>query len=151
MNPLELLVYWVIPGITGYMLYRSVNKRIRNYKRYFEEEYVPNLMQNVLNDVGNQFTEIFEKPAVKHAMSVMGKASGVSRASDAALNKFNQNIGNLIPSVQMISERMDMSPIELMSLWNDPLVGPMIKNFVGQFMQQRKGKSLNSKKHPFIP
>ena len=93
-------------------------------------------IQHVLDDVGasigEQMTEIFEKPSVSKAMSVLGKQSGEVRADKALRNKVANKILDQYPSIGFILEQLDLSPIEGVKLLNDPLVGPWIKGMISK-------------------
>ncbi len=87
-------------------------------------------MQDVLNDVGEQFTQVFQEPNVKRAFTILGKKSGESRANTALRSKAANAIIDRIPSIRMILEELDIEPIEGLELLNDPLIGPVLQGFL---------------------
>lgn len=94
------------------------------------KQAIPDIQQ-ILDDVGHsiseQMTQIFEKPQVSRAMSVLGKQSGEVRATKALRNKAADGLLAQYPSIKMVLDQLDISPIEGLQLMNDPIVGPMIK------------------------
>ena len=96
---------------------------------------IPVILEDVGQDIGEQFGAIFEKPTVKQAMSVMGKKSGEVRASAALRNKAAEKIIEGYPSIGFLLEQMDMTPVEGLQLWNDPLIGPMIRGALSKGVQ----------------
>jgi len=110
-----------------------------NLMRY--RDAVTSNVQEAINDVATQiadkFTDTMRDPNVKRAMSIIGKESGVVRAEKATLNKFNENLPNVIPSLGLIGEKLGMEPLELMQLWGDPIVGPIIQGVVGSFVGEK--------------
>jgi len=103
---------------------------------------IPKLIQSVLNDVAGQINEIFANPTIKKAYSVLGSKSGEVRADEATRNKFAEALIGEMPALGMILERFDLTPIEALKLYNDPLIGPILQRFIGGFMQN-VGKRLN--------
>jgi len=51
-------------------------------------------LQNVLDSLGGVFSEIFEKPAVSRAMTVLGKKGGEARAETAVVGKIASDVLN---------------------------------------------------------
>ena len=98
-------------------------------KLYFSRT-IPEILNDVGASIGEQFGEIFEKPAVKQAMSVMGKKSGEVRASNALRNKAADKILEGVPSIGFILDQLDLTPVEGLQLMNDPLIGPFIKRAI---------------------
>lgn len=88
-------------------------------------------IQQVLDDVGasisEQLGDIFAKPAVSKAMSVLGQKSGEVRANKALRNKAAEGLLARFPSAKFILDQLDITPIEGLQLMNDPIVGPMIQ------------------------
>lgn len=94
-------------------------------------------IQQVLDDVGasisEQMAQIFEKPSVSRAMSVLGKESGSKRASAALKNKVAEKaLGSNILAKKAL-EYLDITPLEGFELMNDPTFGPVIRNMIGGF------------------
>lgn len=102
---------------------------------------VPIILGEVGESIGEQFSEIFEKPTVKQAMSLMGKKSGESRASNALRNKAADKILDGIPSIGFILDQLDMTPTEGLQLLQDPLIGPFIKGMIQKGMQGLAGQN----------
>jgi len=94
---------------------------------------IPVLIQEVLNDVGGQFSEIFEKPQVKRAMTVLGKQSGDVRASAALKNKVATKALGQNVLLKKALEYLDITPMEGLELMGDPTVGPVIRNLMAGF------------------
>lgn len=118
MNLPELMLAGLIPtlAIVGLFLYLRRS--------------IPQLVQNVLNDVGAQISETFSTPAVKHAMSIMGKQSGEVRADAALRNRVAEKAVEGSPLLGKALEYFDLSPIEGLQLLNDPLLQPIIQGFL---------------------
>lgn len=110
------------------------------------KESMPDIQQ-VLDDVGasisSQLSEIFSKPAVSKAMSVLGKKSGEVRANKALRNKAANALLGQYPSVGLILDQLDMTPVEGLQLMKDPLIGPIIQ---GALSGGLKGFSQGQKK-----
>lgn len=102
---------------------------------FYFKRTIPTILNDVGEDIGEQFSNIFEKPTVKQAMSVMGKRSGEVRASDALRNKAANKILESYPSIGFILDQLNLSPIEGVQLINDPLIGPMIKGVISKGLQ----------------
>lgn len=70
-------------------------------------------------------------------MTILGQESGKLRTSQAALNKFNENIGNLSPALSWISEQLEIPPLELLKmggeLQNMPIIGPILTEALAGF------------------
>lgn len=105
--------------------------------RFFKR--MPDLIQNVLNDVGAQLNEIFANPTIKKAYSIMGKQSGQVRADAALQNKVANKFVENSPVIKKALEVLDITPIEGLQLLNDPFLGPMIQSFMG--LNQNPGNS----------
>lgn len=74
---------------------------------------IPVILQQVGADIGEQFGEIFTKPAVKQAMSVLGKKSGEVRHDRAAENALAEGVlNNVAPEIRMILDKIDPNIIE---------------------------------------
>ena len=71
-------------------------------------------IQQVLDDVGasisEQLGDIFAKPAVSKAMSVLGQKSGEARAGKALRNKAAEGLLQQYPSIKFILEQLDLTP-----------------------------------------
>ena len=91
---------------------------------------LPDILIDVGESIGEQFGEIFEKPTVKQAMSLMGKKSGQVRADTALRNKAADKLLEGVPSVGFILDQLDLTPVEGLQLLNDPLIGPFIKGAI---------------------
>jgi hypothetical protein len=89
-------------------------------------------IQQVLDDVGasisEQLTQIFEKPSVSRAMSVLGSKSGDARASKALKAKVAEKALGSNVLVKKALEYLDITPVEGLELMNDPTIGPIIQN-----------------------
>lgn len=97
---------------------------------YKLKENIPDLLQGALNDVGNQLSDIFEKPQVKRAMSVLGKESGQVRASSALKNRVaDKALGQSIV-VKKALDYFGLSALEGIELMQDPTFGPIIQGFI---------------------
>lgn len=93
-------------------------------------------IQQVLNDVGSsvseQFVNIFEKPAVNRAMSVLGKKSGEVRTDKALVSKAANAIIEQLPAAGFVLDQLGMTPEEGIRLLRDPMIGPFIQNMLAQ-------------------
>ena len=103
---------------------------------------IPDLLhdtvQEGLDTIGTTFSEVFEKPQVKRAMTVLGKQSGEVRASDALKERIAEKaIGNSI-LIKKACEYFDITPVEGLELMQDPTFGPLIQGFI-----QKGGASLS--------
>lgn len=106
---------------------------------YFLKRGLPSLVQDVLNDVGPQFSKILTEGPMKRAMSIIGSKSGAVRAEQAIIEKFNENLPKAIPSLGLIAGQLGMEPTEIMSLMNDPMIGPTLQGLLNQFMAKYLG------------
>lgn len=110
---------------------------------YFIRRALPELVQDVLNDVGQsigkQFKNVFADPNVKRAMSILGKESGESRASDALKSRVADKMMNQNFVIKKALEYFDLTPLEGVQLMNDPTFGPLIQNAIGSLMQKVSG------------
>lgn len=108
----------------------------------FINRKIPILIQNVLDDVGEQLQEMFANPTIKKAYSILGKQSGEVRTDNALREKAANAIVQEIPSVNIILERLGIEPIEGIKLMNDPIFAPIIQGFI-QKAAKMKGKGLS--------
>lgn len=119
---------------------------IRDLKRYHTK--VDSTVQQAITDVASQISEnfqaVFETPSVSRAMSVLGKKSGQVRAEQAVLNKFSENLPEIMPSMGFLADKLDMEPLEMVQLMNDPIVGPTIQKFLGKFVPPQQGEQKTS-------
>ena len=124
---------------TAYVMWRDL-------KRYSTsvDENVQQAITDVAGQISESFQEVFETPSVSRAMSVLGKKSGQVRADKAVLNKFSDNLPEIMPSLGILAEKLDMEPLEMVQLTNDPLVGPIIQRFIGSFKQPQQGEQKTS-------
>ena len=109
-------------------------------KIYFSRT-IPEILNDVGASIGEQFGEIFEKPTVKQAMSLMGKKSGEVRASNALRNKAADKLLEGVPSINFILDQLDLTPVEGLQLMNDPLIGPIIKGALQKGFKGLVGQS----------
>lgn len=91
---------------------------------------MPQILFDVGESIGEHFSEIFEKPTVKQAMSVMGKKSGEVRADAALRNKAADKLLEGYPSIGFILDQLDLTPVEGLQLLRDPLIGPTIQGMI---------------------
>lgn len=103
---------------------------------------LPRLVQNVLDDVGAQLEEIFKNPTISKAYGILAKHSGEVRADNALRTRFANKVVEQIPSIAGVLDWLEMEPLDAIRLWQDPLVGPIIQQFVGGAMH-KIGKGLN--------
>lgn len=87
---------------------------------------IPNLMQDVLTDVGEELKEIFANPTIKKAYSFMASQSHVARADNALREKVAGKIVGQSAVLGKALEYLDISPVEGLKLLNDPLLQPII-------------------------
>ena len=88
---------------------------------------LPDLLQGALNDVGGQLSEIFEKPQVQRAMSVLGKKSGEVRADAALKNKVASKVMGQNILLKKALDYFDITPTEGLELMADPMMGPILQ------------------------
>lgn len=91
---------------------------------------LPDLIQNVLNDVGEQITGMLKDPTVSRAMGIIGKRSGEVRADKASIEKVANKVFEASPLLEKALEYFDLTPIEGLRMLNDPLVGPLIQGVI---------------------
>lgn len=95
---------------------------------------IPLLLEDIAVSAGEQINEgikeTFANPNVKKAFTVLGKQSGVSRASEALRNKVAEKAMEGIPSLNLVLEQFDITPLEGMQLLRDPIVGPFIQGII---------------------
>jgi len=100
---------------------------------YIFKRSIPDIQQ-VLDDVGasvgEQFSGIFEKPAVSKAMSVLGQKSGEVRADKALRKKAANALIQQIPAAGFVLDQLGMTAEEGLRLMNDPMIGPLIQNML---------------------
>lgn len=112
----------------GYVMWRDLKQYSTNVEKNLQEAIV-----DVSGQISERFQEVFETPSVSRAMSVLGQKSGQVRAEKAVLNKFSDNLPEIMPSLGILADKLDMEPLEMVQLTNDPLVGPIIQRFLGSF------------------
>ena len=100
---------------------------------------LPDLLQGALNDVAEQFNEIFKNPAVSRAMSVLGSKSGEVRADKALKNKVAEKALGQNVLLKKALEYLDITPMEGIELMGDPTIGPVIKNLMAGFSKGGQG------------
>ena len=93
---------------------------------------LPDLLQGALNDVGGQLSEIFEKPQVQRAMSVLGKKSGDVRADKALKNRVADKALGQSVIVKKALDYFGLSALEGLELMRDPTFGPIIQGFISK-------------------
>ena len=91
---------------------------------------LPDLLQGALNDVGGQLSEIFEKPQVQRAMSVLGKKSGDVRADKALKNRVADKALGQSVIMKKALDYFGLSALEGIELMQDPTFGPIIQGFI---------------------
>ena len=122
MNVLELVLPSILPtlSIVGAIIYLR--------------RYIPSLMQQAINDIGEQLTEgitaNIKDPQVKRAMSIIGKKSGDVRADKALREKISNKIIEESPLIGKVLEYFDVTPYEGLKLLNDPFLAPWIQKFL---------------------
>lgn len=105
---------------------------------------LPDLLQGALNDVGTQLSDIFEKPQVQRAMSVLGKQSGAVRADSALKERVAEKALGQNVLVKKALDYFGLSALEGIELMQDPTFGPIIRGFVekgGQGLLKGLGRS----------
>ena len=105
---------------------------------------VPVLLQECLNDVGDQFSEMWEKPQVKRAMSVLGSKSGEVRASAALKNRVAEKALGQNIILKKALDYFEITPLEGLQLINDPTIGPVIRSLMSGLAKGGLGKGFNS-------
>jgi len=97
---------------------------------YIFKESIPDLLQGALNDVGSQLSEVFEKPQVKRAMTLLGKESGVVRADAALKNRVAEKALGQSIVVKKALDWFGLTALEGVELMRDPTFGPIIQGFI---------------------
>ena len=119
---LTLISIVVIPLITFALLSLYVRRAL------------PRILEDVGLSVSDQINEkiqgTFAEPNVKRAFSILAKQSGAVRANDALRSKAADKLLEGVPSIGFILDQLDMTPTEGLQLLNDPLIGPVIQNFI---------------------
>lgn len=109
------------------LLYRMKRAQVSNAE-------LGDLIQGAINDVADKISESFietlSNPNVKRAMTILGKESGAARADSATIDKFNENIGALNPTLAFLADQLDMEPTQILSLANHPSIKPYIEGFL---------------------
>jgi len=123
MNVIELVLTIVSIVLAQICLFYLYDKRA--------DARTQQAINDVATDIGENIKATFADPNVKRAFSILGQHSGVSRAEEAVMNKFNNNLPELIPSLGIIGEKLGMEPVEMLQLINDPFAGPIIQRFLG--------------------
>jgi len=96
---------------------------------------LPELIQCVLNDIGEQLSKIFEKPTVSRAMGIIAKKGGEVRADKALKERVASKVVDNHPILKRALDYFEIEPLEGLSLLNDPDVGPLIQGFLAQGMK----------------
>lgn len=95
---------------------------------------IPSMLNSVAMGVSEHINEglkeTFASPNVKKAFTILGKQSGAVRADGALRNRVADQLIGKYPSINMILDQLDLTPIEGLQLINDPLIGPFIKGFM---------------------
>jgi hypothetical protein len=108
-----------------------------------DSDAVNNKIQTVLNDMGESFreglTNMLESPAVSRANTIIGRLGHESRADDALKDKVADKLLQSNPLIGKALEYFDLTPMEGLSLINDPTLGPLIQSFI-QKAQEGLGK-----------
>jgi len=102
---------------------------------FYLRRTIPLILDDVAISIGEQLSGIVEKPAVKQAMSMMGNKSGEVRADKALRSKAADAILAQYPSINLVLDQLDMTPVEGLQLLNDPLIGPFIKGAISKGLQ----------------
>lgn len=105
-------------------------RRVDQYKSEVEA-CTQQAIVDVAEQISGTLVASLNDPMTKRAMSILGKQSGVVRAEKATLDKFNEALPNMIPSLGIIGEQLGMEPLEMLQLLNDPLVGSILQGFLG--------------------
>lgn len=111
---------------------------------YVDRRYLPNLIQNVIDDVSEEFKSTFAEPNVKKAFSILGKQSGDARSVRAvqdniATNVIDQQLGGL----KMIAGQLGFDVDEMIEQYGatSVLQGiqqflPMVKGFLPKSLKK---------------
>lgn len=93
---------------------------------------IPELVQNVLNDVGKQLEKTFENPTIRKAYGILGQKSGDARAEKALRVKVADKVMDENPIIKKALEYFDIEPLEGLQLLNDPMIGPLIQGYISK-------------------
>lgn len=100
-------------------------------------QFIDGELQGILDDVGSsigtQLNEVIASPNVKKAMSVLGSKSGEVRADKALKTRVADQLMGQYPALKMVLDQFQITPLEGLSLMNDPMIGPMIKGAISKF------------------
>jgi hypothetical protein len=96
---------------------------------YFKRT-LPAILEDAGANISDMLTEVFEKPTVKQAMSLMGKKSGDVRANKALVSKVSGKIMQQYPFLSTILNQFDITPEEGLRLMQDPMIGPWIQGML---------------------
>jgi len=98
---------------------------------------LPGILEDVALGAGESITEslksTFESPNMQRAMSILGKQSGDVRADKALKNKAANAFMDTQPVIKMVLDKIGLSPLEGLQLFNDPTFGPMIQGIIKNF------------------
>jgi len=93
---------------------------------------MPELVQNVLTDIGEQLKTTFADPMVKRGMSIIAGKSGEVRADNALRAKVANKVVGESPVIEQILAYFDIDAVDGLKLLNDPLLAPIIQGFLSK-------------------
>ena len=129
MNSVELLIQ-ALPVLTFGIVVALCLLFIAFWKR------LPIFIKTVLTEVGQGLSEdlgnLFEKPNVKNAFTVLANKSHVARADNALREKVSDKIVSVSPVLKKALEFLDITREEGLVLMQDPIFGPVIQGFMQQ-------------------
>ena len=102
-------------------------------------------IDEIVDTFVEQMEEVFSKPQIKRAMSLLGKQGAEVKASGALREKVADNIMSQYPAIGLILDQFGLSPLEGLQLLNDPIIGRWIRGFLegqaGGILKQQGGSS----------
>lgn len=148
----ELVLSASIPVVTTIILTFYARRTLRREKAELKRFYL-NEKQAVITPIENSMSAIttimdkFTSGQISHAMSILGSKSGAARANKASLEKFNVLLKAQSPLMNMLSERFDINPDDVMQWLSDPFIGPQAKSLIEQYGGQFLGAGRNPGKN----
>lgn len=113
--------------------------------------YMPNMIQTVLDDVGESFSENFKEimvdPTVKRGFGLAGKLSGEARGVKAVTNKIAEGIIDQNPLIKIVAEKLGFPLDEMMDQYGAETVMQAISKFqpiLQGLLGSTEAKTLNS-------
>ena len=109
------------------------------------ESKLPEILESVGLSVAEQIRDMikqeFLNPNVKRFFSHIGTEGGEVKTNKALVSRVSNTILDQYPAAKMVLDRLNITPEEGLTLLNDPTVGPLIRQALGQLTAGLGGKA----------